>query len=211
MSLLIDLIGQKFGKLKVLKRAKNDKCGNRCWLCQCSCGDENEIIVRGDSLKTGHTKSCGCFKKERATKHGHSQKNKTYKSWQSMIQRCINPNNDNYKDYGGRGITICDRWIKSFPDFLEDMGERPPGYTIERKNNQEGYYLKNCYWATRSQQQRNTRRNHLVTFHGKTQCIAIWSEETGIPKHIIHQRLKRGWSTKRILTISVRRYKRRKK
>lgn len=182
----MDLTGKQFGRLVVVERVSNDKHGNLYWLCRCSCGNENGIVVRGSSLKISHTNSCGCLKIEKATKHSHSQKNKTYKTWQGMIQRCTNPNNDGYKGYGGRGIAVCDRWINSFSNFLEDMGERPSEHTIERRDNQAGYCSKNCYWATLSQQQRNTRRNHLITFNKETHCIAVWSEKTEIFEHVIH-------------------------
>lgn len=205
---MIDLIGRKFGRLSVIKRVDNNKWGNLCWLCRCSCGQEK--IVVGRNLKSGNTQSCGCLQKENRIKHGHSNSNRgkastTYESWHQMIQRCTNPNRSKYKYYGGRGITVCGRW-KRFSNFLVDMGEKPTkNHSIDRKNNDGNYCKSNCRWATTKQQARNTSRNHLVQFNGKTQCIADWSEETGIQYNTIRLRLKRGWSIQKALTtISVR-------
>ena len=213
MAKLIDLIGKKFGKLEVLKRATNSKSGLTRWLCQCDCG--NKTIVLSSHLTRSNTRSCGCLQKERAinsnTKHGHcieGKQTKIYGVWQEIIQRCINPKHRQWKDYGGRGITICKRWMK-FENFLEDMGECPPGNSIDRKNNGKGYFKDNCHWATRKQQQRNTRKNRLITFNGKNKCISEWAEEFNIHPRTLHNRIyKLGWSIEKALTIPVR--KRRK-
>jgi len=207
MPRFIDLTGQRFGRLVVLKLIGKNKWGSYQWLCRCDCGKEK--IVRIDSLKSGRTKSCGCLNRERLTKHGHYG-DRTYKSWSQMIQRCTNPNNKYFKDYGGRGITVCERWLNSFPNFLEDMGESPKGHQIDRMNNDKGYHKSNCLWVTPKQNSRNRRSNHLETHNGKTQCITAWSEEVGIPEYVIRQRLKHGWSIERALTTPVKKYKRRK-
>lgn len=131
--------------------------------------------------------------------------------WQGMKNRCTNSNNRQWKDYGGRGITVYYEWLK-FENFNKDMRKTwKSGLTIERKNNEKGYCLENCYWATRKQQQRNTRRNHLVKCFGKIQCIIEWSEETGIPAKIIRWRLKYGWSPRKALTTPVGKYEKRSK
>jgi hypothetical protein len=119
-----------------------------------------------------------------------------------MIYRCTNSNAKNYKDYGGRGITVCDRWLgkNGFINFLIDMGEPPgPGYSIERINNNLGYFKENCRWATPKEQARNTKRNHLITYNRKTQCIAAWAEELGMKYHAILARIKRGWTIEKTL------------
>lgn len=202
---IIDLIKQRFGRLTVIKSAEKGKCGKLRWLCSCDC--KKKIIVFGCSLKSGHTKSCGCLKKEIMTIHGNCKgKNPTkiYGIWKAMIQRCINPNNKYWKDYGGRRINICQRWLE-FKNFNEDMGkEWKFGLQIDRKNNNKGYYKENCRWVTSEQQQRNKRNNHLETFNGKTQCIIEWGEKTGISAKTIDTRLRRGWSIKRTLTTPVR-------
>lgn len=215
MSKLIDLTGRRFGRLTVIKRVENDKWGKSRWLCRCSCEDENETIVLDRCLKNSQTRSCGCLQKEIATKHGHNRVNETtefYKSWANMIQRCTNPKNKQWKDYGGRGIMVCKRWMK-FENFLEDMGKDwKSGLTIERIKNNKGYYKENCKWATREQQQRNRRNNRLIPCFGKTQCLAAWAEEYNIPYGTLLARINRlGWSIKKALITPVRKYRERRK
>ena len=216
MPKFIDLTGERFGRLVVIKRVENDKHGNSCWLCKCDC--EQEVVVRGFSIKKKNTQSCGCFRKETAvqqnTKHGHSKryaKTGIYYSWYGMKQRCGNPNNNRYKDYGGRGIIVCEEWME-FPNFLKDMGNGwKSGLTIERKNNNEGYCKKNCKWTTKKEQNRNSRRNCLIKYDGKTQCLSAWAEETNIGKDTIWGRLyKLGWSPEKTLTTPVRRKRKNK-
>jgi hypothetical protein len=121
-----------------------------------------------------------------------------------MITRCINPNNERYKDYGGRGITVCDRWLK-FENFLEDMGECPPGLTLDRIKNNLGYYHGNCHWTTPKQNNRNKRNNHLITFNGKTQCLSAWAEQLNISRTTLWCRINRyNWSIEKALTIPTR-------
>jgi len=220
MSRLIDLTSKRFGRLVVIKRVDNDKWGNVRWLCRCNCDDKNEVIVRGSNLRDGTTKSCSCLQKEIAFiyckkykfKHGHAKKNKitkTYWVWQDMIKRCTNPNHSRYMDWGGRGITVCDEWLHSFPNFLKDMGEAPKGFQLERIDNNGDYHRENCCWTTSKEQGRNKRNNRLITYNGKTQCLAAWTEETGISWETLYARICRyGWSTEKALTTPVR--KRRK-
>lgn len=139
-------------------------------------------------------------------KHGHNRRGKEsriYRVWANMIKRCNYIYCQHYDDYGGRGITVCDRWLK-FENFLKDMGEIPPGLTIEREDNDKGYYKENCRWATRSQQQRNKRNNNLVTHQEKTQCLSAWAEELGINHRTLRSRFLLGWSAEKALTTSVR-------
>lgn len=173
------------------------------WLCRCDCG--SEMMTTSHHLREGHTKSCGCLQREVVTKHGQCStiKSNTYSSWDHMVQRCTNPNLKQHEDYGGRGIRVCDRW-KEFKNFLEDMGKCPFRYSIDRIDNNKGYYKKNCRWATRKQQARNTRRNRLIIYNGKTQCITAWSQEVGISVQTIVRRIKNGWSIEAALLTPVR-------
>lgn len=196
-----DLTGQKFNRLTVLGFAG---ILNRQWFCKCECG--NVTKVQSGSLKNGNTTSCGCLHKERVkevrTKHGHSahsQESRTYNTWKTMLKRCQNPNYKDFNNYGGRGIIVCERW-QSFENFLADMGERPEGKTLDRKENDKGYYPENCKWADWFEQANNRRNNHFLTHNGKTQTLAQWTKELGFKRTTIITRLRHGWSIERTLT-----------
>ena len=139
------------------------------------------------------------------TRHGHTTRTKvsqTYKSWETMIQRCHNKNNPKYHLYGGRGILVCQQW-RQFINFLDDMGEAPRGHQIDRIDNDKGYCKSNCRWRTSKQQGRNRRDNRLITFQGKTQCLSEWADETGINRETISSRIRRGISIEKSLTTAV--------
>lgn len=193
--------GDKYGRLTAVKHSHKVKT-HQHWFFKCSCGNEKVICV--DSVKSGKTKSCGCLRKEQAKKQGknnttHGMKGtRAYKSWQAMKQRCLNKNCSAYKNYGGRGITICTEWLESFENFYEDIGERPEGKSLDRIKNNLGYYKSNCKWSTRKEQNNNTRQNRLLTYKGKTQTLAQWSEELGISYNIIWKRLRRDWSVEKV-------------
>jgi hypothetical protein len=194
-----NLIGKTFARLTVLSYHSiiNRKSH---WLCQCTCG--TILPVRLDSLKDGNTQSCGCQLIDSATKHGHSHSrpdkppSRTYNTWQSMLERCIRPSNFKYPRYGGRGITVCERWL-IFTNFLVDMGERPSGMTIDRINNDGNYEPGNCRWATPKQQARNTSTNYMITYNGEKKSLPEWAEIHGLPRLVIRGRLQLRWSIER--------------
>jgi hypothetical protein len=203
-----DLTGQKFGRLTVIGRydIENRKT---YWHCQCECG--KTVRARSDLLFKGRTRSCGCLcievRKAKSTTHGKSYTFE-YETWRKMMTRCTNPKDKAYARYGGRGITVCERW-HTFENFYSDMGERPPGglneWSIDRTDNNGPYSPENCRWATMTEQLRNVRTNHILAFQGRSQCIAAWSKELGVCAYVIYQRINHGWSVERALTEKVRR------
>jgi len=198
MTIVINLMGHRFGRLTVLKRVENSNYGKAIWLCKCDCGNQKNIL--SNSLKSGRTKSCGCLSQP----HGHkcqNQRNKTYTVWVGMNQRCHNSNHTAYKNYGGRGIKVCEKWMK-FEGFLQDMGEKPEGLTLDRIDNNKGYCKENCRWATRKEQGQNTRKNILITINNVTKCLMEWCEIYQKPYHKVWERIYRGnWSIDKALEL----------
>jgi hypothetical protein len=192
-----DLTGLRFGHWTVAAFAETRK-SRRYWNCVCDCG--TLAIVCGRELRRGGSK--GCIRCRNRT-HGERARPE-YVVWKKMRSRCQHPTNKDYRHYGGRGIGICDEW-QSFSVFLQDMGSRPSSkHTIERIDNSQGYSRQNCRWATRVEQSRNTRRNHLLTFSGITQSIPDWADQIGIPAKALGQRIRAGWSIERALTTRLR-------
>lgn len=206
---LIDLTGQRFGRLTVVERVPNPTTVSRPkahWLCRCDCG--NYAICSSDNLRSGNSKSCGCLKleiaTERLTKHGGCY-TPEFAIWQGMIRRCYSPTEPAYVNYGARGITVCDRWRESFANFLADMGSLPSKHhSIDRINNDGPYSSDNCHWATRKEQNNNTRRNHFLDYNGQHLTIAQWSDVTGLTVDAIGLRVARGWTVERTLTTPLR-------
>lgn len=194
MAKFIDLTGRKFGRLTVLRRhsegllRKDGKSVAR-WVCECSCGSVVTPLV--NSLMQGGTQSCGCLSRERHTTHGDTAGGKrslTYRRWSAAKERCFNPNNKMARYYIGRGITMADRWRDDYAAFAADMGECPPGHTLERVDFDGNYEPGNCIWAPKSVQAKNRRTVLMIEYDGRRMCLADWARELGAPYETIrHQ------------------------
>lgn len=172
--------GSVFDRWTVVCREGSNKRNERLYRCRCKCGVEK--LVSSGTLTSGQSRSCGCHKidvkRAEKTTHGKSETG-TYRSWHNMLQRCNNPNNTHWKNYGGRGLTVDPRW-HSFDAFLADMGDRPDGATIERVDNEKGYGPDNCVWATRKQQQRNRRPVRMYELDGVVGTVGDHAEAHGV-------------------------------
>lgn len=191
-----DLVGRRFDRLVVIGFAGRTRRYVAHWKCYCDCGERP--TVAGHHLKAGTTKSCGCLVVETMqrtrTKHGLTGTTE-YRLWCGMLRRCYNPNEKSYPIYGGRGITVCDRWRGEggFENFLADMGKRPPGkYELERKKNHLGYSPKNCCWATKEAQSNNRRTNILVVLDGKRMTLKQACDACGLKYHTTYCRMRSG-------------------
>lgn len=192
-------VGVKLGRLLLLSSAKID--GRVRWLCRCDCGREKRI--RDDALRSGATSSCGCLSVEKSTervsRHG-LHKAPGYSSWNAMISRCTRPENDNFKHYGGRGISVCERW-KSVELFLEDMGRPSPGQQIDRIDVNGNYEPGNCRWVSAKENANNRRNNVLISAFGAEMPAIEWSEKLGVPRPTIATRLRRGWPPEKAVSF----------
>ena len=203
----VNLIGVRFGRLTVVKREADKSPGNPRWLCLCDCG--KTTVTQGGALKGGVQISCGCYQLETATTHGQ-EGTRAYSAWAAMKSRCLNPKTKPYKDYGGRGIKVCDSWLR-FENFYADMGDAPDGMSLDRKDNESGYSLENCRWVSMEVQNNNRRNNHILTFKGKSQSLALWAKKYGISPISLKSRINRGWDVeKSLLTPIDKRYSSRK-
>ena len=206
MSKRLDLVGQRFGRLSVLRFSHTNERGASVWVCQCDC--RNEAHVEGYLLKRGNTRSCGCLQKEaaanvvvkRCTKHGMC-KTRLHRIWTHMKERCNNQNCKSFPDYGGRGIKVCDSWSEDFLMFHE--WAMANGYednlSIDRINANGNYEPSNCRWATDYQQANNKRKNAFITFNGETHTMSEWASITGINYNTLRARRSRGCKPEQIL------------
>lgn len=198
--LKFDLTGKTFHMLTVVEYAGNRK-QQHYWLCRCECGTIREITTA--QFNFGRVKSCGCLSGKttamRNYKHGYSG-TRIHLAWKQMKKRCYNPKDSRYTSYGARGITVCDRWLHSFENFLADMGEPPPNLTLERIDVHQGYSPENCRWATRQEQANNTQKSKWLTHDGRTQTMLDWSKELHINYSTLRARIRKGWSIQDALT-----------
>lgn len=207
MSALIDISGNKYGRLTVIEKSGSRKVkgGTRVtWRCLCECG--KEIETDGHSLKSGHSRSCGCLLSDvtiaRSRTHGLSRKHPIeYRVWKNVRARCNTPTDSDYHLYGGRGISVCDRW-ESFANFYADMGARPSQkHSIDRRDTNGNYEPDNCRWATTKEQAQNTRACRHITIDGETKVLNEWARVHKIDRSKVWYRLKVGWSVKQAFGI----------
>lgn len=199
-------IGDRFGRLVIQGRAPKGKHGHSQWYALCDCGATS--ITTSSSLVHSTTQSCGCLRRERllqsVTTHGRTG-TPEYAAYRLMMKRCTNEEFWAYSRYGGRGIFVCDRWMESFQNFLDDMGLKPSSnHSLERKDNDGPYSPDNCKWGTKIEQARNTSANKWITYNGETLCLAAWSEKIGIGQDALGARFAKGWTTERALTQPLR-------
>lgn len=208
---MIKLDGQRFGKLVVEQSFSKNHRGYS--ICRCDCG--NRFVTRNDGLKSGETVSCGCYNRDRArrgdNRRTHGQAGKPlYKSWQNMKNRCYNKKVRQYKDYGGRGITVCDEWRDSFAAF--ESWAMSSGYknglTVDRIDNDGNYCPENCRWITKQEQQSNKRNNHTAQIDGVSRTLTEWAKIYGVRPSVVNWRVNNGWDIKQALETPVKHAKR---
>ena len=207
MGKAINIAGNIYGRLRVLHKdiQQSELKHKSCWVCECECGTIKTI--GGDNLKTGHTKSCGCYNSEMAVKHnttaGGLCGTKIYSIYTNMMRRCYEVTNPTYKYYGGRGISVCGYWKESVVNFYDDMGEPPKDTSLDRIDNNGNYCKENCKWSTREEQSNNRRNNVIVSIDGVTYKLKdaynIFKPNTSIEN--VRQRLRYKWSDKKALDI----------
>lgn len=197
-----DLVGERFERLVVVEWVGRDRWGGSILDCRCDCG--NMKPVNSQNLFSGNTKSCGCFSLELRTKHGMLG-TKVYQAWLKMKSRCLDPNHPKWNDYGGRGISIFQEWQNSFELFYLELGDPPtPKHSLDRIDNDRGYYPGNIKWSTREEQANNKRSNHLITFNGLTKTISQFARFYKICPSLVRYRLTHGWDVQKALTVPVK-------
>lgn len=207
MTAASELIGQRFGRLVVIERTES-KYGKAHWICICDCGNTTGPVATG-TLKSGHSKSCGCIQKEHAVKHGKSKAihrmgdTKIYRVWQAMKQRCNYPKTKYYKNYGGRGIKVCEEWESDFTTFYEwaMANGYEDGLSIDRKDVNGNYEPSNCKWSTNLEQQNNTRYNVMLTYKGETKTASQWARLLNVKRAKIYRLASKNLSGDEIFSI----------
>lgn len=209
MSKRVNRVGEVYGRLTVIEYAYTGTNRHAVWNCLCTCG--NIVQVPYPLLKQDKTKSCGCLFRETHTKHGMSSTCKssseaqirTYNAWKGMKNRCWLPTSAAYPNYGGRGITVAERW-KEFKNFFEDLGLCPEGYSLERLDVNGNYEPGNCCWIPMEDQAQNKRNTLWVTLHGEKLCLAEAARRVNLPFNTVYARLRYGWTEEEALGLVAR-------
>lgn len=179
-------IGERVGKLTIIDGAPRNKTGQKTWLVMCDCGNKKIMLESNMKRKINGEKSCGCVKAK-----GDEARRMTYESWSCMMKRCYKKENNRYSEYGARGVIVCERW-HDFENFIQDMGERKHGMSIDRINNSLGYSPDNCKWSSVKEQSRNRRSNILIEIDGITLCVKDWCDKLSIPAERVYSRIRLG-------------------
>ena len=203
-----DLVGLTFGRLKVKHFSHVDSKRRACWICECECGGLKTASTW--HLRRARVQSCGCLHSEAARKQGLANRTvpiecqSEYTTWLNIKARCLNPKSHNYKDYGGRGVSVCSNWKNDFARFLQDVGKKPtPDHQLDRINNDRNYEPGNVRWATKIENANNKRNSRFLTYNDETLTIAQWARKVGIKVYTIHTRLNAAWSVNRVLTTPL--------
>jgi hypothetical protein len=202
----MDLTGKVFGRLTVIVKSSEKRGLNALWVCVCSCG--KQTLVTTSNLNSGNSASCGCFRKEKVSEacrtHGMRDSSE-YSIWTGMIQRCQNEKATSYSTYGGRGISVCDRWMISFENFYADMGPRPsPNHTLDRYPDMNGNYEpNNCRWATIEEQSSNRRDNVFYDYDGERLTVSQIARKVGLDPQVLNWRLSNGWDMRKATTTPI--------
>ena len=204
MGRFIDLTDEQFGRLRVIKVVARNKHNQLIWECECECGQM--CLSLGFILRNGEKQSCGCLQRETIAavnkSHGMAA-TPIYGIYRSMMQRCYDNNSHAYDHYGARGINVCEKW-HTFEGFYEDMGGKPAGMSLERKDNAGDYCPENVVWATAKQQANNRRSNRILEHRGKSQTLTQWADEIGMKSQTLHARIFRyGWPVEKALETAV--------
>lgn len=220
MGKFIDLTGQRFGRLVVVKRADDyisPSGGHKArWLCECDCG--NTKVITGECLRNGSSKSCGCWNKEQAAslnyKHGYTSGGKherLFNVWCGMKQRCYDPNHDFYHRYGAIGITVCEEWLIDYTAFRKwayengyDENAKLNQCTIDRIDSSKGYSPENCRWVDQKVQSNKLCTNHIIEYNGESHTMSQWADILNMNYNVLKRRIQRGWTTERAFNQPVR-------
>ena len=195
-----------YGLLEILDEAVRTRTDKRRVRVRCSCEKRTVKLVQLGNLRAGHTTSCGCVRAERVraatTKHGHAAtRSREYEAYYSMLARCYDPSCDSYAWYGGKGVTVCPPWRASFEAFLADIGARPAGHVLSRKDHKEGFTPTNAVWSTRHDADRRKSNTRMFEINGRELCLEDWAAEHGIAKSTLHYRLAKGLTMREALDL----------
>ena len=201
---IIDLTGNIYGKLIVTNFAYRKRSGKNYkyyWACQCDCG--RVCTIESNNLKSGITKSCGCYREDFRKKHNLTR-TRLYRIWRDMRSRCNNPKTRGYNRYGGRGIAVCNEWLdfENFNKWAINNGYND-NLTIDRIDNNKNYEPSNCRWATMEEQSQNTSKVINITYNNETHSLSKWARIIGISRHTLYARYKNGWGIEKMLTTKV--------